>query len=492
MKNKISTILENITMYSLIIFTNLLFISKMTDSDIFFDIRSGKDLLTYGMDFQDHMSFIEGLKYTYHHFLYDLLIYPLYQLGGIQVIFTLAFVMSSILFIIIFHFLKSKTNNKYISIITTLVITATMGSCLLPKVKIITFIILFLQFVDLYNLYTKGKIKYSIISIILSILLVNIHYSLWIMIPIYYLPYIAQILLSFIKDKFNIKLFDNKINVEKCINIKLFIITFIIILFTCLLSPYGLLPYTFIFKVRSYYFSVYNNIGEMARVTLIDRKACLLCFGYFIILLLSKKKISASNLCYLLGLGLVGLMAVRNISFILIYYIVIITWTLFENYEFKFKFNKIKINKTIFDISMIALIIVLFTIEATSVKFFGHSEESLSSNLPNETADYIINNLDYKNVKIYNELNYGSYFAYREIPVFVDSRLEVYLGKFNGKDDIMIHYMHMEPKYLIEKYQFDYISTQSDTDMYKYMINNNYDLIYSESDIFYLFKNNKK
>lgn len=492
MKNKISAIIENITMYSLIIYTNLLFIIKSTDSDIFFDIRSAKDLIEYGLDFKDHMSFIEGLKYTYHHLLYDLLIYPIYQLWGVQAIFILMFIVSSILFIVIYHFLKNKTNNKYISIIVTLIITGTSGCFLMPKAKVVSYLLLFLQFIVINNLYTKGKIKYSIISVLLSILLVNLHYSLWIFIPVFYLPYLAQMIYSFIKSKTKIKLLDHKVFAEKCSNSKLFIITFVIILLSCFISPYGFLPYTFMFDVKHYYYSVYTEIGEMSRVILIDNKRALICFIYLIILLLSKKKISMSNLCYLLGLGLVGLMARRNVSLLLVYYFVIITWTLFEDFKFKFKFKKIRINKTIFDVSITTLLVIGFMIEAGHANIFSNYKETLETSLPNETADYIIDNLDYKNAKIYNELNYGSYFAYRGIPVFVDSRLEVYLKKFNGKEDIMIQYLHMEPENLMNKYQFDYISTEGSTKMYKYMIDNDYELLYSESDAYYLFKNNKK
>ena len=36
-------------------------------------------------------------------------------------------------------------------------------------------------------------------------------------------------------------------------------------------------------------------------------------------------------------------------------------------------------------------------------------------------------------MKIYNEYNYGSYLLFRGIPVFVDSRADLYTLQFNGE-----------------------------------------------------------
>ena len=40
-------------------------------------------------------------------------------------------------------------------------------------------------------------------------------------------------------------------------------------------------------------------------------------------------------------------------------------------------------------------------------------------------------NLDISNIKIYNEYNYGSYLLFRGIPVFIDSRCDLYSPEFN-------------------------------------------------------------
>lgn len=53
------------------------------------------------------------------------------------------------------------------------------------------------------------------------------------------------------------------------------------------------------------------------------------------------------------------------------------------------------------------------------------------SSYPVQACDYILENLDISNMRIYNEYNYGSYMLYRGIPVFVDSRADLYTPEFN-------------------------------------------------------------
>lgn len=56
---------------------------------------------------------------------------------------------------------------------------------------------------------------------------------------------------------------------------------------------------------------------------------------------------------------------------------------------------------------------------------------------PVSASNYIINDLIPKvgveKLRLYNEYNYGSYLLFRGIPVFIDSRADLYAPEFNGK-----------------------------------------------------------
>ena len=55
-----------------------------------------------------------------------------------------------------------------------------------------------------------------------------------------------------------------------------------------------------------------------------------------------------------------------------------------------------------------------------------------TSSYPVAACDYILENIDIDNMRIFNEYNYGSYMLYRGIPVFIDSRADLYTPQFNG------------------------------------------------------------
>jgi hypothetical protein len=108
---------------------------------------------------------------------------------------------------------------------------------------------------------------------------------------------------------------------------------------------------------------------------------------------------------------------------------------------------------------------------------------------PEELADYIVNNMDYKNLKFYNEFEQGSYLAFRDIPIFVDGRVEVYIKEFNGKEDIIKYYYQDTPEEILNRFEFDYIITYKGKRMYYYLMENNYEVVYSDQYTYYMFKN---
>ena len=59
-----------------------------------------------------------------------------------------------------------------------------------------------------------------------------------------------------------------------------------------------------------------------------------------------------------------------------------------------------------------------------------------TSEYPVEASNYILENLDVNRMKLFNEYNYGSYLLYRGIPVFIDSRCDLYTPEFNEGVDI--------------------------------------------------------
>ena len=81
---------------------------------------------------------------------------------------------------------------------------------------------------------------------------------------------------------------------------------------------------------------------------------------------------------------------------------------------------------------------------------------------PVDTVKYIKKNLDYENIRIFNNIDIGSYLLLNDIKVFIDSRTDLYTKIYNKKEDIFLDYinvMQYKTYYedIFEKYDIDYI-----------------------------------
>lgn len=93
------------------------------------------------------------------------------------------------------------------------------------------------------------------------------------------------------------------------------------------------------------------------------------------------------------------------------------------------------------------------------------------STYPVQACDYILNNIDLGQARFYNEYNYGSYMLYRGIPVFIDSRADLYAPEFSGKqDDIFMDFIETSniSKFYedtFEKYKITHVITYKNSKM---------------------------
>ena len=79
--------------------------------------------------------------------------------------------------------------------------------------------------------------------------------------------------------------------------------------------------------------------------------------------------------------------------------------------------------------------------------------------------------IDLGQARFYNEYNYGSYMLYRGIPVFIDSRVDLYAPEFSGKqDDIFMDFIETSniSKFYedtFEKYKITHVITYKNSKM---------------------------
>lgn len=480
MNLKIKTTFNIVAIISIILFC--FSICPVTlQNDTFYTIKVGEHIVKNGIDMQDPFSWHEGLAYTYPHWLYDVGIYLIYQAGGMLGIYFSTIILACILGIVIYLVNCKLSKNQLISFIMTLIVMYLLKNFIAARAQLVTFILFALTILCIEKyLDTKKKI-YAIALIIIPILIANLHCAVWPFYFIIYLPYIVEYIISVISEsnfgkKFQI--WNNKRKIKKAIKkqqndkaeeyikkigeledkiekandnrlkrrrepyrliierkdaAKGLIIIFIICIFTGLLTPLHGTPYTYLYDTMQG--NTTKSINEHQPLTLInDKELMVLIVVMLAILIFTDTKIHLRDLFMLGGLLLMTFMSQRQMSMFYIIGGFVITRLIVAICD---KYDKEGTEMVIkFIVSLPGKILLLGFIAVLSLYFLRQvrNDEFINDySYPVAAADYILENLDVNNIKLYNEYNYGSYLIFRGIPVFIDSRADLYAPEFNKK-----------------------------------------------------------
>ena len=234
-----------------------------------------------------------------------------------------------------------------------------------------------------------------------------------------------------------------KIEIKKNPNVKWLIVLMLICSLTGFLTPTGTTAYTYLYKTMIG--NTVENINEHLPLTLSENTPDMCA----IILLLSlitftKIKIRLSDLFMIGGLTYLMFMSKRQVTMLALVGSIIVnrmSVQAIKIYEFD---NIKKSSKKLFYCTFMVLATVgIIFISKDYIENKKDDEFVNEKTYPVQAADWILNNLDVQNIKLFNEYNYGSYLLYKGIPVFIDSRADLYAPEFNGlSDDIFMDFIN--------------------------------------------------
>ena len=514
-------------------------------NDTFYTIKIGEHIQKYGVDMQDPFSWHENLKYTYPHWAYDLLTYYIYSAFGMTGIYVTTCILSAILGISIYFVNTKLAKNKIFSFIITIGVMYLIRGYIAARAQLVTFILFILTIYFIEEFLEQKKKRYAIGLIIIPILIANLHTAVFPFYFILYLPYIAEYIIStifevilyekfkIIKIKLQIKRLSKKqtngeeieklrkkledidarnekikikrskelkksykIKVTKNDNVKWLILIMIICLFTGFLTPLGTTPYTYLIKTMQG--NTTQNINEHLPMTLANDKDTICTLTIFLIILIfTKAKIRLSDLFMLGGLCFLMLNSRRQVSMFGIICSVILNRLLME-LQMNDKENNIDKIADILVSKIRYILVPIAIVIGLSIYFYKDkiNDEYISeSSYPVKACDYILENIDLGTARFYNEYNYGSYMLFRGIPVFIDSRADLYAPEFSGKkEDIFMDFIDTSSigkfyEDVFEKYNITNVITYKNSKMnmiitktkdsnYKELYKDNYFVVY--------------
>ena len=452
-------------------------------NDTYYTIKIGELIKNNGIDMMDHFSWHENLSYTYPHWLYDLCTYLIYDVGGFKGIYITTCALSVILGVSIFLVNSKLTKNKSISFIVTMGALYMLESYIAARAQLVTFILFIWEMFCIEKFIENRKVGYGIALIVISTLIANLHVATWPFFFVLFLPYIAEYLIAVIADvviygKIN-KLLINmkmkraqkkndldklkklqillnkreeknekikakrdkekenpyKIKLSKNNNVKFLIIIMIICAFTGLLTPTGDTPYTYLYKTMQG--NTTQNISEHLPMTLANSKETMCMLVIFLaILIFTKTKIKLSDLFMIAGLCYLMLATRRQLSMFVLICSVVLTRLIVDLINRYTKNGLKEAEKTAQNIGVVIALTVLIGLMSYSEAKPKFDDKFVNeSSYPVAACDYIVENIDLSKARFYNEYNYGSYMLFRGIPVFIDSRADLYAPEFSGDKD---------------------------------------------------------
>lgn len=449
-------------------------------NDTFYTIKIGKLVMKNGIDMKDHFSW-HNLSYTYPHWLYDVIIYKVYDLynfSGLYVFTILCFIVIGISF----YLINLRLNKSYfMSLLFSILGVIMLANYASARAQLFTYFLFLLEVYFIERLLSSSNKRYATWLFVICILIANMHAAVW---PFYFilmLPFVAEAFIYKISNKFKwdgIKnLFYDKVIVKKEDNIKMLLIVFGISLFLGLLTPICFTPYTYFIKTLQG--DTMKFIEEHKPLVLVENA---FVWGYLLILLIPlifmKVKIRLRDLFMICGLVLMAFLSSRHVSLLAVIGTIYLCRLLCSVIDIS-RVSDIEIPSLGYFIVLVVVIITsVFVYNINAKKSF--IDEDL---YPVSMVDYMYKNMDVKKIRLYNDYDFGSYLLYRDLKVYIDSRSDLYTKPFNGKFDIFDECMHITSNYgrVFNKYGITHILIYVDTDLNQILsASPNYKLVHKE------------
>lgn len=457
MKNKKNNLKFKILILISFVCIAIMITPKVFQNDTFYTIKVGESIIENGIDMKEHFAWTEGLSYTYPHWLYDVFIYLVYDSFGLTGIYVSTIILSFILISTMYFTCNKIIKDRGISYILSVILSLTMSSFIAARAQLVTYILFLFLLYSIESFRDTRNKKYGLYIILISLLVANLHCAVWPFIFILFLPYLMSDIVFFIKTKyFNKSVIFDRVEIEDGKNFKSTLMIMLLSFFTGFLTPNRFVPFTYLVKTKM---SVsMSHISEHLPITINERPQLFVILVFLIILMLKKNmKIKLKDLFLLGGLALLAFMSRRSYALFAVLSIFSIARLLVMYIG---KSNSLTVEKVLLNNIIFVIFISLFLSASFGVLSSNSKKDYINSKkYPVELSDYIINNLDLENIKLFNEYNFGSYLLYRDIPVFIDSRADLYLEEFNPSCTIFKDAVGLYKSYniIFEKYDITHV-----------------------------------
>lgn len=425
---------------------------RWVDNDSWFVLAEGREIATNGIYKTDMLSMHSDLAVTVQNYGFAVIfwwIYSLFGLPGLYVGMLICLLGVEILLYKIFMLLSKK--NEKLSLVLMVVASSVLSLAFATTRAQMVSYVFFLLVIYLLELYAQsGKTKFLWAIPILSLVQINLHASLWLMLFLVMGVFFLDALIERYKAK-------------------PIVIIGIISALAGLINPYGIEMITFV--VKSYTGgAIQRLVSEMKPFSLSSWDMAVV-FGSIVMVLVlgfygDKKKIRVRYLLLFFGLLGLGLNTVKGMSQVLLVMFMSIIgmyadakwWPKIKNVN---TLKAFRIGEVVFSVILVGIVGWKLVDNLSGLKE-GPDQAMVSAV---DKLDELMAEEDRAKMKVYSAYNDGGYLEFRGYKPYLDPRAEVFLKVNNGKEDILVEWIDLQEGMgdrdeFMEKYDFDYIVTR--------------------------------
>lgn len=134
---------------------------KTLQNDTYYTISIGEHIMENGVDGEDPFSWTD-LKYTYPHWLYDVFIYQIYNIGGMTGIYISTVILSGLLGILVYITNLKVNKNNLFSFVLAIGIMFLLRDFIAARAQLVTFILFVLEILFVESFLDTKKKRYAV------------------------------------------------------------------------------------------------------------------------------------------------------------------------------------------------------------------------------------------------------------------------------------------------------------------------------------------
>ena len=409
------------------------------DSDTFFIVKTGQYIVENGCvptinPFVIH----EGFETIIQQWLFDILIYGIYSLGGWTGVFVYSLVIMGVSAIAMYCFFGLYSQNKKLKIALLSVYIAVGSSFFVARPTSLSFL-LCLSAVAVMEVYRKkGRAAVLFWLPLISLLTINIHAAMWPMLFVLMMPFvvpdclpnfrgpgvwrnIAGYLKSWLKKQ------------------KWVLLAMAVMAAVGFINPNGLNGVGYLFL--SYGTANGANITELQPPSMLSYFGVFV-LGAFALLVLyvykHKRNIDIKVFCMAVGTTILAMLHLRNLWFLSFGALPLALIMMDEVHWERKKKPKITVVSMIAKFYGACLVVILAIGMCGSISLSVEDAEPS----PVKAVDYL-DRYDKEDIVLYTGFNNGAYMELNGYKVYMDARPELFQKKINKKADVCTEFLNV-------------------------------------------------